>query len=236
MATTAPQARLIVPQLRFSQAHDVPLYATSYVYAGNPDPAMDADLDGLIFGEMRWILDGVALYKQQTAQEKARKAAEAGNSPDDSENPSPDPDTLEESPDNGVTTPDLFGENDPFDDSVVDPDLNPAQPETEIPEEEVEPPWTRQSDLPEHPYARTTLDRLYALGVQSYQIIPRLRVLRQNSWMRLSGKAMTIRVDPNGNAVHLPVWARFESGLAEPLPAASGRNNFLNSVRPGKHL
>ena len=218
LAATTTRARLIVPQLRFFQAHDVPLYGTSYVYSGKPEPAMDADLDGLIFGEMRWILDGVALYKQQKAEEKARKTAESSDNPDDSENPSPDPGALEESPDNGVTTPDLLGENDPFDGSVVDPDLNPAQPETEIPGEEVAPPRARQSDLPERPYAQIALDRLYALGVQSYQIIPRLRVLRQNSWMKLSSKAMTVRVDPNGNAVHLPVWARFESGLAEPLP------------------
>ena len=192
LAATTTQARLIVPQLRFFQAHGVPLYATSYVYAGKPEPAMDADLDGLIFGEMRWILDSVALYKQQKAEENALKAAKAGNSPDSSENPSPDPGTLEEPPENSVITPDLSGGNDQSDDFGVDPGQK-------------------------RPYAQTALDRLYALGVQSYQIIPRLRMLRQNSWMKLSGKAMTIRVDPNGNAVHLPVWARFESGLAEPL-------------------
>ncbi len=214
LAATTAQARLIVPQLRFFQAHGVPLYATSYVYAGKPDPAMDADLDGLVFGEMRWILDGVSLYKRQKAVEAARKAAEAevavkaeseaGNNPDDSENPFPDPDNPAGPPDNGVAAPDLSVENAQF------------------------------GDFPGRPYARTALDRLYALGIQSYQIIPRLQVLRQNSWMKLSGKAMTIRVDPDGNAVHLPVWAKFESGLAEPLPMTNGSGHFLDSANPGK--
>ena len=195
LAATTTQARLIVPQLRFFQAHDVPLYGTSYVYAGNPEPAMDADLDGLIFGEMRWILDGVTLYKKKKAEEKALKMAESATNQDDSENQSTDPDTLEEFPEFGVPTLDVSGEVD-----------------------EVDLPQVYQPELPARPYGHTALDRLYALGVQSYQIIPQLRRLRQNNWMRISGRAMTVSVDQNGNAVHLPTWARFVSGLAEPLP------------------
>ncbi len=218
LAATTTQARLIVPQLRFFQAHDVPLYATSYIYSGKPDPAMDADLDGLIFGEMRWILDGVALYKQQKADDTAREAAEAetDNSPDDNENPlPPDPDNPEETSDNDAVLSDLPVENN-------------GQPRGIIP--------TDMDTGPQRPYARTALDRLYALGVQSYQVIPRLRVLRQNSWMKFPGRAMTIRVDPNGNAVHLPVWARFESGLAEPLPATNASSDFPHSENPEKQL
>ncbi len=231
LAATTTQARLIVPQLRFFQAHGVPLYATSYIYTGKPEPAMDADLDGLVFGEMRWILDGVALYKQQKAEEKARKAAEekakaeaetiteveivtkADSALDDNEIL----DGHEEAP----PPPDLSAEDNEQHHSPLEGESNPQAD------------WmggtsadrTTDAGL-KYPYARTALDRLYALGVQSYQIIPRLQVLRQNSWMKLSGRAMTIRVDPNGNAVHLPVWARFESGLAEPLPAASQSRDF----------
>ncbi len=195
LAATTTQARLIVPQLRFFQAHDVPLYGTSYVYAGNPEPAVDADLDGLIFGEMRWILDGVTLYKKKKAEEKALKMAESANNQDDSENQSTDPDTLAEFPESGVPTLDVSGEVD-----------------------EVDLPQVYQPELPARPYGHTALDRLYALGVQSYQIIPQLQRLRQNNWMKVSGKAMTISVDQNGNSVHLPTWAKFVSGLAEPLP------------------
>ena len=200
LAATTTQARLIVPQLRFFQAHDVPLYGTSYVYAGNPEPAVDADLDGLIFGEMRWILDGVTLYKKKKAEEKALKMAESANNQDDSENQSTDPDTLAEFPESGVPTLDV-------------PTLDVSG---EV--DEVDLPQVYQPELPARPYGHTALDRLYALGVQSYQIIPQLQRLRQNNWMKVSGKAMTISVDQNGNAVHLPTWAKFVSGLAEPLP------------------
>ncbi len=200
LAATTTQARLIVPQLRFSHAHDVPLYGTSYVYAGNPEPAMDADLDGLIFGEMRWILDGVTLYKKEKAEEKALKMAESANNQDDSENQSTDPGPLEEFPESGVPTLDV-------------PALDVSG---EV--DEVDLPQVYQPELPARPYGHSALDRLYALGLQSYQIIPQLRRLRQNNWMRISGKAMTVSVDQNGNAVHLPTWAKFVSGLAEPLP------------------
>ncbi len=205
LAATTTQARLIVPQLRFFHAHDVPLYGTSYVYAGNPEPAVDADLDGLIFGEMRWILDGVTLYKRKKAEEKALKMAESANNQDDSENQSTEPDTLEELPESGVPELDV---------SELD------EPELDVSGEvdEVDLPQVYQPELPARPYGNTALDRLYALGVQSYQIIPQLQRLRQNNWMKIYGKAMTISVDHNGNAVHFPTWARFVSGLAEPLP------------------
>ncbi len=237
LAATAAQSRLIVPQLRFFQGHGVPLYATSYVYAGKPDPAMNADLDGLIFGEMRWVLDGVALYKQQKAMAKVRRAAESGGNPNDrEENPPPGTDAPADTPealsdtgvyasagapealsDSGVTAPDSSGGHDKSDDfnagMAIDTDAGPQRP-----------------------YARTALDRLYALGVQSYQIIPRLPVLRQNPWMKFPGKAMTVRVGADGNVVHLPVWARFELGLAEPLPETGSPDSSLYPVRPGEEM
>jgi len=49
-------ARVIKPQLSFYQAHDLPVYSTSAVYNGIADPANDADLDGLMFPEMPWLL------------------------------------------------------------------------------------------------------------------------------------------------------------------------------------
>ncbi|MBV9576095.1 MAG: penicillin-binding protein activator [Gammaproteobacteria bacterium] len=41
-------ARLIVPLLRYYYVSDTPIFATSSVYAGKPDPAKDADLNGVI--------------------------------------------------------------------------------------------------------------------------------------------------------------------------------------------
>jgi len=233
LAATTTQARLIVPQLRFFQAHGVPLYATSYIYTGKPDPAMDADLDGLVFGEMRWILDGVALYKQQKAKDAAREAAAKAEVEAEAET---------------ITEVEIVTEADStLDDNNGQHHSPPRSSRGQALEGESNPQtdWMggtsggtsadRATDtgLP-RPYARTALDRLYALGVQSYQIIPRLQVLRQNSWMKFPGKAMTIRVHPNGNAVHLPVWAKFESGLAEPLPMTDGSGHFLDSANPGK--
>lgn len=54
---TPVQGRLIRPQLDFYRAVNVPVYATSHVYTGHPDKAPDADMNGLIFCDIPWILD-----------------------------------------------------------------------------------------------------------------------------------------------------------------------------------
>jgi outer membrane PBP1 activator LpoA protein len=48
-------ARLIRPQLRFFDAIDVPVIATSHAYGGFPDPA-DQDLNGAQIVDMPWLL------------------------------------------------------------------------------------------------------------------------------------------------------------------------------------
>ncbi len=50
------QARQINPQLQFHHASDLPVYATSHVYAGAPNPKLDHDMDELRFGDMPWVL------------------------------------------------------------------------------------------------------------------------------------------------------------------------------------
>ncbi|TAK78445.1 MAG: penicillin-binding protein activator, partial [Gammaproteobacteria bacterium] len=42
------EAHLIVPLLRYYYANNVPIYATSSVYSGTPNPAKDMDLNGVI--------------------------------------------------------------------------------------------------------------------------------------------------------------------------------------------
>lgn len=66
------QARLIRPQLKFYQAGDVPVIATSHVFTGKVDRAADRDMDGLLFGDTPWTL-GV---ERPTAvqREQVRKA------------------------------------------------------------------------------------------------------------------------------------------------------------------
>ncbi|MGH1541836.1 MAG: penicillin-binding protein activator [Arenicella sp.] len=57
LAARTNSARVIKPQLSFHQAHNLPVYATSHVYSGYPDPINDADLDSIIFPDMPWLLN-----------------------------------------------------------------------------------------------------------------------------------------------------------------------------------
>jgi len=56
MAAFPRQARQLRPQLEFHQAADVPVYATSHVYAGVEDAGADRDVEGVRFGDMPWVL------------------------------------------------------------------------------------------------------------------------------------------------------------------------------------
>ncbi len=48
-------ARQIKPLLNYYYANDIPVYATSSVYAGSPNAQKDRDLNGIIFCDMPWI-------------------------------------------------------------------------------------------------------------------------------------------------------------------------------------
>lgn len=50
------QARLLLPQLRIAQV-DLPVFATSHVYAGSDDASANRDLDGLEFCDAPWLFD-----------------------------------------------------------------------------------------------------------------------------------------------------------------------------------
>ncbi|MCA1798635.1 MAG: penicillin-binding protein activator [Xanthomonadaceae bacterium] len=56
LVATPQQGRSLRPQLRFHHASDLPVYATSMLYAGTPDRAMDADLNGIAFTDMPWTI------------------------------------------------------------------------------------------------------------------------------------------------------------------------------------
>ena len=57
LSAFTPQARQIRPHLLFFYAGDVPVYTTSHVYTGKLDRNADADLNGLMFSDMPWVLD-----------------------------------------------------------------------------------------------------------------------------------------------------------------------------------
>lgn len=73
------QARLLLPQLRLAGYTGVPVFATSHIYAGNPDPGQDRDLDGVEFCDAPWLFDivpGLPHYSDiSRVLESARGAA-----------------------------------------------------------------------------------------------------------------------------------------------------------------
>jgi hypothetical protein len=60
LAAFPRQARQIRPELKFFSAGNLPVYATSHVYSGKLDPARDNDMDGIIFGDIPWLLQSSA--------------------------------------------------------------------------------------------------------------------------------------------------------------------------------
>lgn len=57
MVANPAQARQLKPALNFNYASDLPVMATSYVYGGSPSPGTDADLNGIRFVDIPWLLD-----------------------------------------------------------------------------------------------------------------------------------------------------------------------------------
>ena len=54
------EARLLRPQIVFLRAPELPIYATSHVFAGLQEPRHDLDLDGIVFNDMPWVLDSTS--------------------------------------------------------------------------------------------------------------------------------------------------------------------------------
>lgn len=61
LAADYADGRIIKPQINFHRGHDVPVYATAEIYAGKPDAALDADLNGVRFGDMPWMTQNAGL-------------------------------------------------------------------------------------------------------------------------------------------------------------------------------
>ena len=56
LATTPVLARQIQPLMKYYLAGNIPIYATSQIYTGYPNPTADRDLDGVFFCDSPWIL------------------------------------------------------------------------------------------------------------------------------------------------------------------------------------
>lgn len=248
-ATNAEQAQLLVPQIKFFQGHDLDLYAISNMYGGKPNPATDADLDGIMFGDMRWVLDVAILPEQETSEPTLKSKFNAG-----SENrftntilrteiasrlltytPAVTPITTERiatieqitaapissrlirsTPVNPVTGPRTAA---PSATPKISKKITAVLANTPISSL-----LARIKGRASNPYHHTALDRLYALGLESYQLIPTLPTLRENPNRRHFGKAMDISIQSDGNAQRHLTWAKFTDGL----PVIAKRNKFYS--------
>jgi len=73
------QARLLLPQLKLAGYSFVPVFATSHIYAGNNNPGMDRDLDGVEFCDAPWLFDAtLALPKRSEIVRSLDSARGAG--------------------------------------------------------------------------------------------------------------------------------------------------------------
>ena len=136
LAADPIRGRLIKPQLNYHQAAKIPVYATSHIYLGKPDSAKDADLNGVIFGDMPWMLLG--------------------------------------------------------------------NPRMESLREKLQQNW---------PYAYSPYDRLFALGVDSYAVIPHLGRIASSESVRFNGVTSGLSVDRHGRLHRQLIWARFRRGV-----------------------
>ncbi len=143
LAADAQRGRLIKPQLNFHHAARVPVYATSLIYTGRPDPVRDVDLDGVVFPDMPWMLVGEGRIQE-----------------------------------------------------------------------------LRQNLQRDWPYAHSDLDRLYALGMDSYAILPYLDRLGADGGNRFSGVTSLLTLDAEGRVQRRPLWARFSKGTPRLTDAA----------------
>jgi len=62
------QARQIKPTFAFHYAGKIPVYSTSQVYSGQPNPKADRDLNGIRFNTMPWLFDTTSPEKQAVVQ------------------------------------------------------------------------------------------------------------------------------------------------------------------------
>lgn len=153
LAADAARARLIKPQLNYFRAARIPVYATSQIFTGRGERATDADLDGVNFGDMPWMLV-------------------AGG-------------------DNG--------------------DLRAR----------VQGSW---------PFAHTQLDRLYALGMDSYTLVSELNRLALDPQASLSGATSVLRLDAERRIQRGLTWARFTSGAPRLLDRFGARRGQFEAT------
>ena len=143
LAAYPRQGRQIRPQLKFYHAADLPVYATSHVFTGNLNPERDRDMDGLMFGDMPWVLTGNTSHRGLRAE--------------------------------------------------IEPYISTAG---------------------------NRLQRLYALGIDSFNIIAALSPLKQYPYQRYDGETGSLSLDAKQRLHRQLTWVRFRSGRPVSLDEA----------------
>lgn len=143
------QGRLLKPQLKFHNIIDIPVYATSRIYAGKSQSNRDRDLNGIVFTETPWLM-----HKEKYAE------------------------------------------------------------------------FTQIQTL--WPKTANRFSRLFAMGIDAYQILPHLQRLQSNPIERYKGVSGSIFLNEKQQLQRELVWAQFKSGEAEPLGFTSlNKDNVL---------
>ena len=61
LAASPTQARLIRPMIQHLKGENIPVYATSHIYSGQPNAGQNIDLNGIIYTEIPYIIEGSQL-------------------------------------------------------------------------------------------------------------------------------------------------------------------------------
>ncbi|EPJ45278.1 MAG: hypothetical protein OFPI_37270 [Osedax symbiont Rs2] len=67
LLASAADAYQIGPSIGYFYADHLPLYATSRIYAGRENPVRDEDLNGMMFGDLPWVLSESSNKQQMAA-------------------------------------------------------------------------------------------------------------------------------------------------------------------------
>lgn len=78
LAATPQQAQQVKPTLVFQYVGDVPVYATSHIFAGNLTAAQLQDLDGIRFCETPWLLNSDSELQQRFIQQWPQASGSLG--------------------------------------------------------------------------------------------------------------------------------------------------------------
>lgn len=102
-------------------------------------------------------------------------------------------------------------------------------------------PWLfdAQPGLPNHaaiaarlPAARGAAARLFALGMDAWNLVPYLDWLREHAGSYLPGASGQLTADQFGRVRRVLVWAKFQDGLARPLSGSLELDNVPSAAPP----